>query len=519
MNDSTQRKSGAILSYVSIIINTLIQLLYTPFLIRMLGQSEYGLYSLINSVIGYLTVLDLGFGNAIIVYTAKYRAQGLKDKEQKLHGMFKIVFYIIAAISMALGLILLFNTNSLFGSTMNATELETAKIMMIILIFNLGFSFSFSLYSSIVNAYEKFTFNKLITIAGSLLKPLIMIPLLLFGFKSIAMALVLTGINVIISLSNYIYCKRKLHISTKFRGFDKALFKTIFGYSIWIFLGVIVDKVNWSVDQFVLGAISGTIAVSIYSIASTINTLFLNLSTAISGVFLPKMSKLVAQKATSKELTAEFIKVGRLQYLVMLLVCSGFVLFGKQFITLWAGQEFEESYYVALLLIIPLMIPLIQNLGISIMQAMNKFKFKSISTAIMAVANVGISIVLAKVYGAIGAAIGTTISLLLCNGIIINIYYYKKIKLNVLKFWKEIIIMTIPYIIPVGLMLLFKHFVVLDGWVGLAIYIAIYTILYSLTSYFLSMNKYEKNLINQVFIKIKILFKKILVKLHIIRRK
>ena len=73
MNESKQRKVGAILSYVSIIVNTLIQLLYTPLLIRKLGQSEYGLYSLVASIIGYLTIMDLGFGNAIIVYTAKYR--------------------------------------------------------------------------------------------------------------------------------------------------------------------------------------------------------------------------------------------------------------------------------------------------------------------------------------------------------------------------------------------------------------------------------------------------------------
>ena len=72
MNESVQRKFGAGLSYISIISNTLVQLLYTPFLTKMLGQSEYGLYSLVASIIGYLTVLDLGFGNAIIVYTTKY---------------------------------------------------------------------------------------------------------------------------------------------------------------------------------------------------------------------------------------------------------------------------------------------------------------------------------------------------------------------------------------------------------------------------------------------------------------
>ncbi len=103
VNSGKQRKVGIILSYLTIIVSTLVQLLYTPLLIRMLGQSEYGLYSLVSSIIGYLTVLDLGFGNAIIVYTTKFHTQGKFDDEKKLHGMFKIVFSIIGLIAVLLG--------------------------------------------------------------------------------------------------------------------------------------------------------------------------------------------------------------------------------------------------------------------------------------------------------------------------------------------------------------------------------------------------------------------------------
>ena len=502
MDDSTERKSGAILSYVSIIVNTVIQLLYTPLLIRMLGQSEYGLYSLVASIIGYLTVLDLGFGNAIIVYTAKYRAQKKYDEEKKLHGMFKIIFIIIGIIAALLGLILFFFTDSIFGGTMTSVELHKMKIMMLILSFNLMITFSFSIYQSIISAYEKFTFQRIMSILSNLLKPMLMIPLLFMGYKSIAMSIIITIVNVIILLSNYWYCKNKLKIETKFLGFDRVLLKTIFGYSIWIFLTIIVDKINWSVDQFILGAVSGTIAVSIYSIASTLNGLFISLSTAISGVLLPKMSKMVADKATSKELTDEMIKVGRIQYYVIFLMCSGLVLFGENFILLWAGSGFEEAYYVALLLIIPLCFPLIQNLGLSIMQAMNKFKFKSISTFIMAIFNVMISVILAQKYGATGAAIGTAIALIICNIVIINIYYYKELKLDVMKFWINIVKMTIPFIIPLGLVLIIMYFTNFTGVKNFIIYGSIYTVLYCLTSYLLVMNKYEKNIANKVLIKL-----------------
>ncbi len=502
MSNSNERKRGAILSYLSIILSTVVQLVYTPLLIRMLGQSEYGLYSLVSSIIGYLTVLDLGFGNAIVVFTAKYRANKEYEKEKKLHGMFLIIFCIIGLIAGLLGLLLYFNVPLLFGKTMTDIELHKAKIMMLILSFNLAITFPFSIYSSIITAYEKFTFQKVMSILNTLLKPVTMIPLLFLGYKSITMTVVITVVNITVLLSNYFYCKKKLGINIKFMGFDKRLFKTIFSYSFFIFLGVIVDKVNWSVDQFVLGAVSGTIAVSLYSVASQINTLFVNLSGAMSGVLLPKMSKMIAKKASNEEITKEFIKVGRLQYLIVFLMASGFTLFGKEFIMAWAGKDFVTSYYIAVILILPLCVPLIQNLGISIMQAKNMHKFRSILLALIAVVNIFISIPLAKAYGGIGSAIGTSLSLIIGNIIILNIYYHKKVGINVIEFWKSIIKMTIPMIIPSVAIVILMHFVTLHGYVNLIVFGGIYTILYCLTSYFLVMDDYEKNIVNKVLIKL-----------------
>lgn len=187
VNDSKQRRIGAILSYFSIVANTVIQLLYTPLLVRMLGQSDYGLFSLVSSIIGYLTVLDLGFGNAIIVYTSKYRTQKRYEELKKLHGMFKVVFYIIGIFSGLLGLVLYFNVDSFFAKSMTDVEVQKMRIMMLILTFNLVVTFSFSLYNSIISAYEKFIYQKALAILNSVLKPMLMIPLLFLGYKSIAL--------------------------------------------------------------------------------------------------------------------------------------------------------------------------------------------------------------------------------------------------------------------------------------------------------------------------------------------
>lgn len=498
MNETKQRKLGVIFSYVSIIVNVVIQLLYTPLLIKQLGSSEYGLYSLIASIISYLTILDLGFGNAIIVYTAKYRAQKKYDEEKKLHGMFFRVFLVIGLVASLCGLILALNVNNFFGKTMTSVELEKAKIMMFILSFNLAITFGFNIYSTIISAYEKFAFQKIVAIISAILKPLIMIPMLFLGFKSVTMTIIITCVNVLVVLSNYLYCTRKLKVKVKYSGFDKKIFKEICKYSFLIFLTVIVDKINWNVDQFVLGAVSGTIAVSLYAAAAQINSMFGSLSTAVSGILLPKVSKMIAKNASDEMISSEFIKVGRIQYLIIFLMCSGLVLFGKVFFRTWLGDDYVVSYYIAIILTIPLCIPLIQNLGISIMQAKNIHKFRSILYLIIAIANVIISIPLAKMYGGIGSAIGTALSLIVGNIIIMNIYYYKKVKINIPKFWFNIFKMTIPMIFPIIIIMTLKHFVHLNGYTYLIVYGGLYTIMYSIVCYLFVINDYEKLMINSI---------------------
>ena len=171
---------------------------------------------------------------------------------------------------------------------------------------------------------------------------------------------------------------------------------------------------------------------------------------------------------------------------------------------IWAGNKFEESYYVALLLIIPVCIPLIQNLGLSIMQAMNKYRFKSISTAIMSIINIIISIYFTKKWGAVGAALGTCIALIICNIFLINIYYYKVIKLDIIKFWKEIIKITIPFSIPLLMILIIMRMIILKGIIAFIVYSSIYVFIYILTVYFITMNSYEKKIVENFLYKIHI---------------
>lgn len=496
MQSSKEIKIGAILSYVIIIVNMLIGVLYTPILTAKLGQTEYGLYSLVTSVISYLTILDFGFGNAIIIYTTRYRNKNEKDKEQKLHGMFFIIYTIIGIIAGIIGAILWLNVDKLFGNTMSADELSKAKILMAILTFNLVVTFPLSIFSSIITSYEKFVFSKVLNLARIILNPIVMLILLNFGIKSVGLVILVTVLNITTLILNYIYCKTKLKIKLKFGKIDFKLLKEIMAYSVWIFLNSIMDKINWSLDQFVLGIYSGSVAIAIYSVASQLNQMYINFSTAISGVLLPRITKMENDNASDEEFTDIFIKTGRIQYIVMGLIMSGFVLFGKEFINImWVGPEYAESYIIACLLMLPSTIPLIQNVGLNILQAKNKYKFRVIVLMIFAVVNVCISIVLSKIYGGVGAALGTAISTILGQVIFMNIFYQKKIGINIIKFWKNILTMSIPMIFVIILAIILKTIVPINSVIILVAQIVLYTLIYCLIVYRFSINEYEKQLI------------------------
>ena len=207
-----QRRWGAILSYVNVIANVVVGLVYTPVMLRLLGQSEYGLYSLIGSMVGYLSVLDMGLGNTIVRYTAKNKVDGTPQREAELNGLFLGVYSLIGLLCIIIGYLLYSNIDNLFGATLTEGEMQRARIMMILLICNFAFSFPFSVFASILNAYEKFIFLRVSNILRVIVNPLLVLPFLYMGYGSVMMVVVSTLLNFACLLANAFYCFRYLHI-------------------------------------------------------------------------------------------------------------------------------------------------------------------------------------------------------------------------------------------------------------------------------------------------------------------
>lgn len=497
-----QRKMGVVLTYVSEAIKILTTLVYTPVMLRLLGKSEYGLYQLVNSIVAYLSLLSLGFGSAYVRYYSKYKVKNDEEGIARLNGMFMTVFCILSAVCVICGGIMTANAEAVFGDGLTPEELDKARILMLILIFSMAITFPKSVFNCYITAHEEFVFQKLLIVLQNLFNPFLTLPLLLLGYGSVAVVAVSAFLTAAVFVSNAVFCIKKLKMKFCFRGFRFSLLKEMWVFTFFIFLNQIIDQINWSVDKFLLGRMSGTAAVAVYGIGGQINTLYVHMATAVSNVFVPKVNRLVEESDDNKALTGLMIRVGRIQLLILALIVVGFVFLGRPFVQLWAGAGYEESYLVALWLIIPVSIPLIQNLGIEIQRAKNKHRVRSVVYACLAVANLVLSIFLIRWFGCVGAAVGTAVALFVGNGLFMNWYYHKKIGLNMLAFWKSMASFILPLLVVCLFGAIYVYFVHVSGWGMFLISAAVFTVVYCVAMWLLGMNKYEKQLVRKMLRKL-----------------
>lgn len=312
MENRSQLKSGVILSYINLAIGTIIPFVYTPIMLRILGQSEYGLYSLSNSVIGYLSLLSFGLGSTIVRYLSKYRAEKNKKMERKTIALFIILYCILALIVLVCGGYIYFHISQFFGSSLTVSELSKMKILVLIMTFNTAISFPTSVFSSITIAHEKYIFRKIVDMLSTIVVPIFNIFALYLGFGSVGMALVSTVIQFLILPINVIYCFKVLDTKPYFKNIPFYFVKEIGKFSFFVFLGSIVDMLFWATDKVLLGSMMGTVAVAIYNVGGTFNSMITNLSSSISGVLVPRVTTMVVTGEDKDNWTELFIKIGRL---------------------------------------------------------------------------------------------------------------------------------------------------------------------------------------------------------------
>lgn len=493
-----QRRLGSVLAFLNIFAKNGIYILYTPFLIHYIGKSSYGIFQLTTQVTSTLSLLALGFSGAYVHF---YWVEKKKSETSvnRLNAIYLIIFSIISVASLLVGYFLVNHVDVFFGSSFSDDEIAITQILMAIMVINASVNFISTIFDSYIIAHQQFVFQQTRILISMLIQPFVVIPLILFGYGVIAVVLVQMVVVIILMVANGIYAIKSLNMHFDFHLKNNEIIKPLFTFSLFLLGNDIVDLINNNVPGMLVGAFRGPQDAAIYAVVVQLRMIFFQFSLAISSVYVSQINELISQRASDGILLKKMISIGRVQFMLLLFVLGAFVIGGKYFISIWIGPGFEDVYALLIFTVVPVLVPLSQNIGIEIQRAKNMHIFRSIAFLTVALLNVMITYLFLKNYdGIIGAFAGYIFSLIVGNGILINFYNHFVVGLNMVIYWKNVI----PMIIPAGIAVLMGKVVSgiwpISDWGAFIAQLIIYSTVFVIVWYIFIARDFEKQFFHKV---------------------
>jgi len=473
-------------------------LIYVPLLLGGIGRAEYGLYQFIGSIIAYITIVNTTLGAGVTRFYCKYLAEGDEDGMANTLAIARKAIMFISVGAVVVGVVCMVLVRIVYVNSFTAWELDESCLLLAVLVLNLIVTMSNTLSAAVITAHEEFVFLKTTQLAIIVAQPLVVLAVIQFVPNAFAVCVVQLVLNFALRMVQHTYARKKLGMDTKLRYLDEQLQRDLLRFSGGIVMGVVADEIFWRTDQLILGYYYGTQTVAVYAVGAQICLTYMPLGQAVASVFMPKVSRLAALSDYLHELSLLFAKVARLSAYPLLLVLTGFIIFGQDFIRLWAGEGFEEAYWVAVIIMVPFTVDIMQSIGIVILQVLDKYAFRGKMYLVAAIVNVGITIVLARQFGCVGAAAATGLTLFVVSDILVNFYYSRSVGLDMVHFWKQSLRLIAP-IVPLCIVGVFAWQLVTAqlqvGWGVLVAAILIYTALFGAFAYVASANGYERSLV------------------------
>lgn len=501
---ANSRRVGALLSYVYMAVNVVVQLIYVPLLLDSIGRDEYGMYQLIGSIMAYVIsingVLSAGVGR----FYCKYIAEGDRKKAENTLAISRRIYWIMSAVALLAVGILTIVFRIVYYSSFTPAQIEECTTMLLVLGINTVVTMNNTVSIAAITAYERFVFLKLSSLIVLIAQPILVIYFTGLFPNALTVTVVILAMNAACAFVQSLYRRNILKVGRSYFGWDSKLAKALLGFSGAIVMVTIADQIFWKTDQLIVGYMFGAGSVAVYAVGAQIYLMYMNIGTAASAIFLPHISELYHKDHDLVGMSDLFIKFGRLNCILLLLVLGGFIVLGQDFVKIWVGDGYFDSYLVALIVMVPFTIDLIQNLGLTILQVTNQYYFRGAMYLVTAILNVFLTFLLLSIYGLPGAAISTAVAMFIGNGLIMNWYYAEKVGLDILRFWKEIVHISLPALAATGIagivymLAPFEHGNTIFFLVGCFLYGCLYIVF----EWIFGMNNYEKSLVRAVVNKV-----------------
>ena len=498
------RKIGVVLSFLSIAIEIVSAIFLTPFLIRKFGQSEYGVYTLVLSITSYLALLDLGIGNSVVRFVSSFKTNNQIEELKKFEGIVTVFYLIICFITLVVGLIIIIIFPYAFSKGLSEEEILLSQKLLMLTTANVAITLGTSGFVYTIVGFEKFIISKGLPIIATFTRIVVSFVVLNNGGTSLAITATNLIINSCARLFFVFYVLFVIRLRPKFRGIEKSRIKSVLLFSTFIFLQMIATQINSMVDNILIGALvaDASIILAVYGVAATIKQYLSTFGGAVNGVLMPGVVKRVEKGINPQEIEKEMIRIGRIVFMLAGAIFCGFCVFGDWFVTLWAGSEYSDAYYAAIVLMFAYVLILTQSVGTQFLWAKNEHKEQAIIKFAIVILNIGLTILLIQWNPLFGAVIGTFISLIVGDVILSLVVFKMKLKIGLFSYFAGIIKGIVPSLLISTVFSFLYKLANLSGWFGLILGIVVFLFVFLICMAIFGFSKNEKKYIKD-FLKIK----------------
>lgn len=447
MEKPSQFKWGAVLSYLAVALNMLAGLVCTPWMTETLGSSQYGLYTLANALIS-LFLMDFGLGSAASRYLSAYRARGQQEKIDRFLGALSKLYLCLDGLLLTVLLLLFLCLDQIYVS-LTLEELRQFRIVYLLMAGYSVIAFPFSSLNGILTAYEEFVPLKLAEILHRVLLTAALMGLLSAGGGVYGLATVHGAVGLAVIGYKLVVIRKTTPVKVKFSGVDPSLYREIFDFSVWTALVSLSQRMIFNITPTILGIVSSASSVAVFGVVATLESNLYLLTNALSGMFLPGVSQIYAERKENEKLVSLMLAVGKFQYGITGLVIAGFWLLGEEFLLLWVGECYRDAYLGLLLVLVSGAFYNALQIGVVAMEVTKQVKSLAWVNLVMGLGNLALCLLLAPQYGVLGAC-AAICGAYLVRAILLLALFQKKLGVNAGRFIRECYVrMSVPGVVTI----------------------------------------------------------------------
>lgn len=406
MNDSRVVTFALNLStrYALIVASVLLGIVVLPFNLKYLGEENYGLLALVASVTTYFSVLEMGYGGAIVRYIAECRA---RRDSQALNEVLSTMYYVLSVmgvIAYALAIVVAVLLPEIFN--ISSEQVRTGQIVLLIIAVNVALHFVFSIYGGVINGFELYYINNIVGGAFSTLTALVNILVLWLGYGIVEMVAATTAVRIIpyfIYRRNAYKAFPALEISRAHFRWDRL--RELTGFSAYI---AVIDwsaRLTYTTDIFILGMLLNTATVAVYAVAQRLAEALLRMTNQLHTFLFPAVVAHAVEGGVEGQRRL-FVKATRFQLAVAIGLCGGVATIADVLILAWVGPGYDASASVLRVLCAIVVIRTLLSMPATVLKGTGHHRFVAIASAWCAVASVLLSIAAVKLFGMPGVAWG-----------------------------------------------------------------------------------------------------------------